>query len=96
MSPLARREVNTSLTNLSAEALTIHLLSQDVVALLLSKPCSSIVRLTRALLHRVVAVALLVVAMMEAVLPHLLEDVAKYSKDISAEIDKHQYNIYRS
>ena len=52
--------------------------------------------LIRALLHRVVAVALLVVAMMEAVLPHLLEDVAKCSKDISAEIDKHQYNIYRS
>ena len=70
-----------SLTNLSAEALTILLRSQDAVPLL----------------HRVVGVALRAAAMMEEVLhQQLLEDVAKNWEDISAEIDKHQCNYYRS
>lgn len=86
-----------SLTNLSVEALTILLRSQDVVPLLLSKPYSNTVRLTQALLRRVVGAALRAVAMMEEVLhQQLLEDVAKNWEDISAEIDKHQCNYYRS
>ena len=86
-----------SLTNLSVEALTILLRSQDAVPLLHSKPYSNTVRLIQALLHRVVGVALRAAAMMEEVLhQQLLEDVAKNWEDISAEIDKHQCNYYRS
>ena len=74
-----------SLTNLSAEALTIHLRSQDAVPLLHSKPYSNTVRLTQALLHRVVGVALRAAAMMEEDLRQQhLEDVAKNWEDIPA------------